>query len=412
VTDESTAAGTPPAPATRRPLDPELEGALTFRWSDLPTVTPDLPGCGGRLRAAPDDFVVRELPLYLPSGQGSHAYARVEKVGWTTRDLLRVLSASGVPQAQIGVAGLKDKVARTEQWLSVPRRFETEAWAELEAMDGVRVLETGRHINKLGIGHLRGNSFRIRVRDAAPDAAGLARAVAERLLEIGVPNYFGPQRFGRLGHNAIDGWRLVRGEKVPGDQRLKRFFMSALQSQLFNLGLAARVRDGLYRRVVEGDWARKHDTGGTFAVVDAAAESLRAEALEISATLPLYGKKVRPSAAEAGEREARVLAALALRWSDLVRRHGDRRLTRVAGVAVLVEPIARADGVGAAAADDHPAVGADRAVGADPADGAEAGTGLWLSFDLPKGSYATTLLREVMKVDVDAPLDDASSSGP
>jgi tRNA pseudouridine13 synthase len=376
----------PTASSLRRPLDAELEHALTFRWSDLPTVTPDLPGCGGRLRADPDEFLVRELPLYLPSGQGSHAYARVEKVGWTTRDLQRALVDAGVPIAQIGVAGLKDKVARTEQWLSVPRRHESGAWAALEALDGVRVLETSRHVNKLAIGHLRGNAFRIRVRGAAPDAAARVGAVAASLAVIGVPNYFGPQRFGRHGHNAIDGWRLVRGERVPGDQRLKRFFMSALQSQLFNLFLAERIRDGLYRGVVEGDWARKHDTGGTFAVVDAGAEAPRAAALEISATLPLYGKKVRPSAAVAGSREARVLEGLGLRWTDLVRRHGDRRITRIAGVAVEVE-----DG------------------GPGP-DGE--GASLWLAFELPKGSYATTLLREVMKVDVDAPLDDPSSSGP
>jgi tRNA pseudouridine13 synthase len=406
-------AGTPPSAAPRRSLDAELEAALTFRWADLPTVTPDLPGCGGRLRATPDDFVVRELPLYLPSGRGSHAYARVEKVGWTTRDLLRVLVAAGVPQAQIGVAGLKDKVARTEQWLSVPRRFEAEAWAELGALEGVRVLETGRHGNKLGIGHLRGNAFRIRVRGASRDAAERARAISERLLVIGVPNYFGPQRFGRLGHNAVDGWRLVRGERVHGDQRLQRFFMSALQSQLFNLGLAARVHDGLYRRVVEGDWARKHDTGGTFAVVDAEAESLRAEALEISATLPLYGKKVRPSAAEAGEREARVLETLALRWTDLVRRHGDRRLTRGAGVAVQVEQVERDDAGGAGFVGGAPRAegAADEAADVEAA-AVELGTDVWLAFDLPKGSYATTLLREVMKVDVDAPLDEPSSSGP
>ena len=372
------------APVVRRPLDEALERALTFRWSDLPTATPDLPGCGGRLRAAPEDFLVRELPLYLPSGQGSHAYARVEKVGWTTRDLQRTLVDAGVPVAQIGVAGLKDKIARTEQWLSVPRRHEAVAWAALDALEGVRVLETSRHVNKLAVGHLRGNAFRIRVRGATPDAAERVRAVAARLAAIGVPNYFGPQRFGRHGHNAIDGWKLVRGERVPGDQRLKRFFMSALQSQLFNLGLADRIRDGLYRSVVEGDWARKHDTGGTFAVVDPAVEGPRAEALEISATLPLYGKKVRPSPAVAGEREARVLEALGLRWTDLVRRHGDRRLTRIAGVAVEV-------------------------------DGSEAvgeGVELWLDFELPKGSYATTLLRELMKVDVDAPVDDPSSSGP
>ncbi len=367
-------------PAARPGLDERLEHALTFRWADLPAVTPDLLGAGGRVRADPEDFIVRELPLYLPSGSGSHAYALVEKVGWTTRDLQRTLIGAGVAAKHIGVAGLKDKVARTEQWLSVPRRLESEAWAALEAMPGVRVLETGRHVNKLGIGHLRGNAFRVRVRDVGTEGAGRVRAVAASLAAHGAPNYIGPQRFGRLGRNAVDGWRLVHGERVHGDVRLQRFFLSALQSQVFNLLLAERVRDGLFERVIHGDWARKHDTGGTFEVLDAAAESLRAVALEISATLPLHGKKVRVSAAEAGEREERVLSALGIRWSELVRRHGDRRISRILVTEVEVEPVPPHD--------------------------------LWLGFELPKGSYATTLLRELLKVDVDAPLDDAPSSGP
>jgi len=376
-------AGTPAAGRRldddRRPLDDALTHALTFRWSDLPTVTPDLPGAGGRVRADPEDFVVRELPLYLPSGAGSHAYARVEKVGWTTRDLQRSLIAAGIAPQHIGVAGLKDKVARTEQWLSVPRRHEAEAWAALEAMPGVRLLETGRHPNKLGVGHLRGNAFRVRVRDVGPEGAERVRRVAARIAASGVPNYLGPQRFGRFGRNAVDGWRLVRGERVHGDVRLQRFFVSALQSQVFNLLLAGRLRDGLFERVIAGDWARKHATGGTFEVVDAEIETPRVAALEISATLPLHGKKVRLSGGDAGEREARVLEALGLRWTDLVRRHGDRRITRIVGAHVEVEA----------------------------ADG-----DLWLAFELPKGSYATTLLRELLKVDVDAPLDGSASSGP
>jgi tRNA pseudouridine13 synthase len=380
------------AAAPERPaLDERLEHALTFRWSDLPTVTPDLPGAGGRVRADPEDFVVRELPLYLPSGTGSHAYARVEKVGWTTRDLQRTLIGAGVAAKHIGVAGLKDKVARTEQWLSVPRRHEAEAWAALEAMPGVRVLETGRHTNKLGIGHLRGNAFRVRVRDVGPEGADRVRAVAGRIAAHGAPNYLGPQRFGRLGRNALDGARLVRGERVHGDVRLQRFFLSALQSQVFNLLLAERIRDGLFERVIAGDWARKHDTGGTFEVVDAAAESARAAALEISATLPLHGKKVRLSGGDAGEREARVLGALGMRWTDLVRRHGDRRLSRVLVPEIDVE------------------VESETFVSAETK---ASGDDLWLGFELPKGSYATTLLRELLKVDVDAPLDDAPSSGP
>lgn len=356
-------------------LDPALEARLVFRWADLPAVTADLPGTGGTLRAHPDDFAVVERPLYLPSGEGSHAYARVEKVGRTTRDLIVALREAGVPEPNVGVAGLKDKVARTEQWLSVPRRFETEAWAALAATEGVRILETGRHPNKLGIGHLRGNAFTIRLRGVAPDAEARAAAVFARLAAIGAPNYFGPQRFGRFGRNAVDGWRLVHRQEVPGGHRLKRFFVSALQSQLFNRWLAERVIDGTYARVLVGDWARKHDTGGTFEVREEDLDDAvaRAGTLAISATLPLYGKKVKPSAGEAGRREAAGLAALGLRWVDLVGRHGDRRLTRVVGL----DPTVRRDG------DD-----------------------LVVAFELPKGSYATSVLRELTKVDVDAPLDD------
>lgn len=359
-------------------LDADLEHRLTFRWSDLPPLTADLPGTGGTLRAHPDDFEVVERPLYLPSGEGSHAYARVEKVGYTTRDLIVALRDAGVPEPNVGVAGLKDKVARTEQWLSVPRRFEAEAWAALEAMDGVRVLETSRHANKLGIGHLRGNAFVVRVRDVDDDAEARAAAVFERLARAGSPNYFGPQRFGRFGRNAVDGWRLLHGVEVPGGHRLKRFFVSALQSLMFNRWLAERVEDGTYASVVVGDWARKHDTGGTFQVTEADLEDAvaRAGALAISATLPLYGKKVKPSAGEAGRREAAGLAALDLRWVDLVGRHGDRRSTRVAGLEATV---------------------------------AREGSDLLLRFELPKGSYATSVLREVMKVDVDAPIDGSGS---
>jgi tRNA(Glu) U13 pseudouridine synthase TruD len=112
-----------------------------------------------------------------------------------------------------------------------------------------------------------------------------------------VPNYVGPQRFGRFGRNAVDGYLEAHGERVPGGSRLRRFFVAALQSQLFNLLLAERVRDGSFATVVTGDWARKHDTGGTFEVVDAALEAPRALAQAISATIPLYGSRVRVSAA-------------------------------------------------------------------------------------------------------------------
>lgn len=351
--------------------DREFE-KFRFSWSSLPAVTADLPGTGGIIRQEMDDFRVREVPLYLPEGEGSHAYARVEKRGLTTRDLVVALVRAGVAERAIGVAGLKDKYAVTEQWLSVPNRHAAafEALAELE---GVRLLETSRHRNKLGVGHLQGNRFEIRVRQAHPDALERARAILERLEVQGVPNFFGPQRFGRFGTNAIDGLKHVRGERVPGGHRLKRFFVSALQSQFFNHLLGMRIDRDLYTTVVMGDWARKHDTGGTFLVEDASAEAPRAARLEISATLPLYGKKVKVSPGVAGEMELETLAFFGLRWHDFSSRKGSRRPSRIAIGDVAV---------------------------------AEADNGYVLSFVLPKGSFATTLLREIMKVDVDVDAEE------
>ena len=346
-----------------------------FAWDRLPSITADLPGTGGVLRTAPEDFRVTERPAYLPEGRGSHYYLKVRKTGRTTRDLVVALRDAGVPDARVGVAGLKDKHAVTEQWLSLPWA-ERNAASALEALDGVEILETSRHRNKLGVGHLKGNRFEIVLRGVDADAAAKARAKLARLAEVGVPNYFGPQRFGRYGRNAVDGLRLLAGETVPGDRRLQRFFLSAVQSWVFNELLADRIRDGLYRTVLSGDWARKHDSGGTFLVEDGPTETPRAERLEISTLLPLHGRKVRIASGEPGRREEAALAAIGVAWSQLTGRRGDRRLSRIVAENVSVEAGGGTD--------------ADR---------------LTVGFDLPKGAYATSLLREVTGRPVDEPLD-------
>lgn len=358
--------------------DEAARARLRFDWGALPLVTPELAGTGGVIRSRPEDFRVEEIPAYLPSGRGSHLYLWVEKRGHTTRELVQALAAGELTERDVGVAGLKDKGAVSVQWLSLPKRAEAAVEA-LEAMPGVRVLERAYHGNKLGLGHLRGNRFRIRIRGAADDAQARARAVFAALAERGSPNYFGPQRFGRFGSNAYDGLRVLRGERVPGGARLRRFFVSALQSTLFNEMLADRIHDGVYAAVVEGDWAQKHDTGGVFEVEDAAREVPRARALQISATLPLFGRRVRRSAAVAGEREQRVLDRHGLSWTAFGSRRGDRRISRL----VLDEVDVRSgdDGV------------------------------LEVAFALRKGSYATSVLREVMKVDVDAPLPSPADGG-
>ena len=353
------------ANAAANPAQPDFH----FRWRDLPSLTAQLPGSGGRIREVLEDFTVEEVPLYLPEGSGSHAYARVEKRGLTTRDLVVALMRQGLKEKEIGVAGLKDKYAVTTQWLSVPNRHAA-ALAALAELDEVNVLETSRHRNKLGIGHLRGNRFSIRVRGGDPVAA---TTVLEVLQTEGVPNYFGPQRFGRFGTNAVDGLKLIRGEHVPGGHRLKRFFLSALQSLLFNHMLSVRLERGLYGKVVQGDWAKKLETGGVFVVEDAEAEQPRAERGDISATLPLYGKKVKVSGFDAGALEEETLAYFGLHWSDFTARKGSRRPSRIFLEDARLTP-----------EDD----------------------GYAFAFTLQKGSFATSVLREVMKVEVDEPLSE------
>src|SRR5882724_6046731 len=131
--------------------------------------TPDLPGVGGRIKAAPEDFEVEEIPAYEPSGQGDHLFLWVEKrdVGaeYFTRQVAKRLD---LPPGEVGAAGLKDRRAVTRQWVSVPATAESRLTA-LDG-DGITLLRTSRHANKLRPGHLRGNRFRVLIRDVAADA--------------------------------------------------------------------------------------------------------------------------------------------------------------------------------------------------------------------------------------------------
>src|SRR5207249_2716505 len=95
--------------------------------------------------------------------------------------------------------------------------------------DGIRVLKTARHTNKLKTGHLHGNRFRLLIRDVVPNARELLPPLLERIRARGLPNYYGPQRFGRDGQTLAMGWALLRGEgKHPRNPLMKRLAISAV----------------------------------------------------------------------------------------------------------------------------------------------------------------------------------------
>lgn len=320
-------------------------------------------GVGGRLRVEPADFFVDEVPQYAFSGEGQHLYLHLEKTGRTTDEIEDWLRGRGF--ADIGVAGKKDKHAVTRQWISVERRL----WSDAHAAalpGGVRLLGAVAHGNKLKTGHLRGNRFRIRIREPRRDEAAVA-AVAARIAELGLPNAFGEQRFGRAGDNAAQGLRVLEG-RLRGGKKKMQFLLSALQSELFNRVLARRLEDGSWRRVLAGDVLKKTDTGGLFVSADPAVDQPRLDARELVPTGPLFGPAMPAPAAAALALEVGVLAASGIAPESFANTRAPTTGTRR---ALIVYPEALE-------ASWEP-------------DGS-----LVLAFFLPKGSYATTLLREFM----------------
>jgi tRNA pseudouridine13 synthase len=272
---------------------------------------------------------------------------------------------------------MKDKDAVTTQWLSFPVARDPDP-AALE-VPGLRVLEVSRHGNKLRTGHVRANVFSLAVRGG--DAAK-ARAAAAAIGARGLPNFFGPQRFGTEGRNAEVGRALLVGPETPEvrraarDRFLRRLSLSAYQALLFNRWLAERMGDGLFAAALRGDVMKKLDTGGLFDCEDPAVDGPRVEAFEISPAGPMFGHKLRSSGSEALAREERLLAAEGIALADFARGGGETEGTRRAArlrVAVDVE---------------------------DEADGYRA------RFELPKGSYATVVLSELVKGDAEVPEDE------
>jgi len=334
-----------------------------------------LKGTGGVLRQEVEDFIVDEVPAYEPCGEGVHTFFAVEKRNLPTMTLVRnVARALHISRRDVGYAGMKDTRAVARQVLSVPDS-PPEQVMTLE-LEQAQVLWAKRHTNKLRTGHLRGNTFTIRIRDVHPEAATRAVPMFAMLKQRGVPNGYGLQRFGRHGDNADVGLLLLRQDRealrAHGIRslsfRMRRFYINAFQSALFNRYLTRRMQQGTMDDVLVGDIAKKLATGGLFTVEDREAERARVQAWEISPTGPIYGYKMWEAEGEAGVLESAVLEAAGVELEAFrpLKAKGTRRRLRY-----------KPEGL-----DWHMEEG-----------------DLVVSFFAPKGSYATMLLREVMKTE-------------
>jgi tRNA pseudouridine13 synthase len=327
----------------------------------------------GVLRTTPEDFEVDEILGFGASGEGPHALLRVRKRGanteWVARELSRV---AGVKPFEVGFAGLKDRNAVTTQHFTVPRgKKAAEEFMGLKG-EGYEVLSSAAHQRKLPRGALEGNRFVIVVRGLACDAVPLGERV-QRIATGGCPNYFGEQRFGReagnLGqvlHRArqlAEGGRSDRGRRGRDDAG---FMLSAARSVIFNAMLAERVSRGSWNCLMAGDVANLDGRGSVFAV-DVVDEELekRCAALDVHPTAPLAGQGESLAKGAVLELEDAVAAqfpeALAVIHAEGMK--PERRALRI-----RVRDL------------EH----------------AYSGDTLRLSFALSAGSFATTVLREII----------------
>lgn len=410
----------------------------------LPFLTADIPGIGGVIRQRDSDFFVEELPLYEPTGTGEHLYLFIEKQNLPTMEAVRQIARLfRCRKSNIGYAGLKDRHAVTRQYFSIhlPGRESEDAGflEQFKAQQSLHLLWAMRHTNKLHRGHLAGNRFVIHIRNVSVTSVLNAKRILDRLLTTGVPNYFGSQRFGYRGDNGQLGKLLILGRweefldqflgrPAPHESeptRLGReayekrdyraaleiwphrlrphrqvldalfkgldprravmsvdpmqlgFLTSALQSQVFNHVLTRRMQMGLLDKLVPGDLAWKHGNRAVFAVDQATADlensdAGRVRSLQVSPSGPMWGVKMTRASGDVAMWEREALQREGLDEQSLVNSpvpmQGERRPMR----AVLTEP--------------------DIAAGAD-----EHGPFVRVQFNLPRGSFATVALREIMK---------------
>ncbi|MBM44115.1 MAG: hypothetical protein CMJ36_03755 [Phycisphaerae bacterium] len=366
------------------------------------------PGIGGVLRSRVDDFLVYELPMYEPEGAGEHLYLRLRKTGIPHDVLLGLVAkAAGVSRKSIGHAGMKDARAVTEQTISV----HLPGGGELDPIGDERVelLWSEWHRNKLRRGHLAGNRFIIRIREVDPLKVTVAWSTLQSLERTGVPNAFGPQRFGRRGDNHRLGLFLAGGdceaavellmeagatgkveagvqkaieegreEKVAIGQvpsHVRRLWNDALQSAIFNALLGRRLQVGTWNELLPGDLAYSHRTRRTFIVQPEDLEDPttmeRISSRELVPTGPMWGRSMRRPGEAAALLEEEVARSLDPSLPGSMEGDDAAPGTRRPLVAPLGNP--------------HAESGVD-----------EHGSYIQVSFELPPGAYATTVLHAVM----------------
>lgn len=325
------------------------------------------PVAAGRIKVQPEDFVVEEILGFEPSGDGEHAFLHIRKRGENTDYIARQLAKfAGLARQAVSYAGMKDRHGVTSQWFSVhlPGKPDPD-WSAFDSAT-VTVLRSQRHHRKLKKGALQGNRFEITVQELRGQTDRIEEKL-QQMLRDGVPNFFGPQRFGRDGQNLVQAAALFSGQLKLRDRNLEAIYFSAARSHIFNQVLARRVESGEWNRAVAGDVFMFADSHSFFRDDITPAIESRLAALEIHPSGPLWGRGASAASARALDIEQETAALFPLYCEGLER----------AGLEMSRRPL--------------------RLPLTDLAWDFPSADSLRLRFSLPAGAYATAVLREAVE---------------
>lgn len=333
----------------------------------------DTPVATGDLRSEMADFKVFEQLPFTPCGEGEHVFIHIRKTGENTAFIARALAKYfQVKENLVSYAGLKDRFAVTEQWFAAHLPGKKAYDLKDFELEGVEVLQVKRHNKKLRIGALTGNRFELQLRNVnnVDDLARRWHAV----LVHGVPNYFGEQRFGINGGNLDKALKLFSGTKVK-DKKKRGMYLSAARSLLFNQVVSARIENKTFDTILDGDVLMLAGSQSVFINEtnnDRADESLpkRLQEHDIDITAPMWGSGELMTQADAQTFENSTLAEF-IDYREGLPRFGLKQERR----KIRVTPT-----------DGHFKTSVDKA----------GRTNVTLSFFLPAGCYATTVLRELL----------------
>jgi len=327
----------------------------------------------GTIRSKPEDFQVDEIQSFIPSGQGEHVWLHIKKTGentdWVAGQLAK---AADVLRRDVSFAGLKDRHAVTTQWFSVwmPGR-EAPNWQDFLS-DSIQIIDEKRHNRKLRRGALVGNTFQIILRDFKGDESELQTSL-ERIKDQGIPNYFGEQRFGHFEADQNGFFNILKAEqwfkgdfKIKGRQK-RSIYLSAARSWIFNHILSERVKAGTWNQAIQGDVFMLGGSKSSFSesvdevIIDRVAKK------DIHPTGALWGRGRVLSQDGVADIENAVASELSI-LCDGLENHGLKQERKALRLKV--------DDLGYNLVEDDSTV-------------------VKLSFSLPAGAYATSVLSEL-----------------